>query len=53
MTDDELRAEADRWAAEVRNATGWGAAVSIADNFRRQCEQELNRRQHLNAQEKA
>jgi hypothetical protein len=47
MTDDELRAEAEKWDAEVRNAESWGAAVAAAAEFRRECERELDRRQHV------
>ncbi len=53
MTDAELRIEADKWDAKIRNATGWGAAVAAADSFRKQCERELDRRQYRLGHKKA
>ena len=44
MTDAELQAEWQRWDDEVTNATGWGAALAAADEFRKDCTREMARR---------
>ena len=44
MTDAELRAEFERWDREVREATGWGAALVQAAKWRDACERLLFRR---------
>lgn len=44
MTLDELRAEHEHWDKKIREATGWGAAVGAADEFRRDCAREIRRR---------
>ena len=38
MTDAELRIEFERWDREVREATGWGAALAQAAEWRDACE---------------
>ena len=38
MTDAELRAEFARWDREVCEATGWGAALMQAAQWRDACE---------------
>lgn len=43
-TTEELRAEWHQWNDNIKNATGWGAAVGAADEFRRDCARELERR---------
>jgi hypothetical protein len=44
MTDNELREEWKMWDEKVRNASGWGAAVAVANSFRKNCERELEHR---------
>lgn len=38
QTLDQLYAERDYWDNRIKSATGWGAAVGAADDFRRACE---------------
>ena len=44
MTDDELTAEFNQWDGYIKSATGWGAALGVANDFRRKVEQEQARR---------
>ncbi|MBS9720213.1 MazG-like family protein [Tianweitania sp. BSSL-BM11] len=44
MTDEELAAERDRWDQKIKNASGWGAALAVADSFRRNCDRQIERR---------
>ena len=44
MTDDELRAEFERWDKFVRDATCWGAALMQAAKWRDACERIMHRR---------
>lgn len=44
QTLDQLIAERDYWAAKVARATGWGAGLKAADDFRRACETWIKRR---------
>ena len=44
MTDDELRAEFDKWDQKVREATGWGAALMQAAKWRDASERLLFKR---------
>lgn len=44
MTDDELQAEWQKWDDKISNATGWGAALSAADEFRTDAAREIQRR---------
>jgi hypothetical protein len=41
MTDEELRAEFERWDREVREATCWGAGLMQAAKWRDGCERLL------------
>lgn len=38
MTLEELRGERQYWDDAITKATGWGAAIKAADEFRRQCD---------------
>lgn len=38
MDDQTLIDEFKKWDSRIKGATSWGAAVGVADNFRRQCE---------------
>jgi hypothetical protein len=44
MTDNELREEWKMWDHKIRTASGWGAALAVANTFRKNCESELGRR---------
>lgn len=44
MTDEQLLAEHENWDRNIRNATSWGAALAAADEFRKECLLEINRR---------
>lgn len=44
LTDDELYAEWHRWDDKIKNATGWGGALTAAAEFRKAVERELVRR---------
>ena len=44
MTDDELRAEWQKWDNRITAASSWGAALAAATSFRKQCARELVRR---------
>lgn len=44
LTDQELRDEYKHWDDKIVNATGWGAALGAADEFRRECAAELHKR---------
>jgi hypothetical protein len=44
MTTEELIAEWHRWDDEIRNATGWGAALAAANEARRDVENKLAQR---------
>ncbi len=44
MTDAELYAEWRRWDDKISNATGWGAALAAADEFRRAVSREIQLR---------
>ena len=45
MTVEELQAEFHKWDAKIRLAERWGSALTIADEYRRQCACEMERRQ--------
>lgn len=45
LSDDVLVAEWRYWGGKIAGATRWGAAVGAADEFRRDCERELRRRE--------
>lgn len=44
MTNAEVLAEWSKWDDQIKNATGWGAAVGAADEFRTDAARELHRR---------
>lgn len=44
MTDAELRDERAHWNQLIVDATGWGAALAAAAEFRDDCDRELDRR---------
>ena len=44
MTEDELQIEWRHWNSIIAAATGWGASLAAANEFRRDCERELRRR---------
>lgn len=44
LTDEELVAEWKYWDEKIRSATGWGASLAAADEFRRQCESQIRLR---------
>lgn len=44
MTSDELRDEWAHWNKEVRDYPCWGAGLVVADNYRKACVAELERR---------
>lgn len=44
LPDDELLEEWWKWDQQVRKATSWGAALAAADEFRKECAQEIERR---------
>jgi len=44
QTREQLIAERDYWQASIDAANSWGAAVSVADEFLRACNRELERR---------
>lgn len=41
LTDEELEAEYKKWDEYISNATGWGAALTAADEFRTACAKEM------------
>jgi hypothetical protein len=43
-SDDGLAAEWHYWNDKIATATGWGAALAAADEFRASCQREINRR---------
>jgi hypothetical protein len=45
MTLSELHAEKAHWDKVISEATGWGAALSAADEFRRGCERAIKHRE--------
>ena len=44
LTDDELALEFKKWDDYIKDATGWGAALTAADEFRSACEKEMRKR---------
>ena len=44
MTNDELQIEWRHWNSVIAEATGLGAPLATANEFRRDCERELRRR---------
>jgi hypothetical protein len=44
MTNEELLAEYVKWRDKVASATGWGAALAAADEFRTDALREIKRR---------
>ena len=44
LSDEDLIAEWHHWNDEIKAATGWGAALAAADEFRRACEQQIEKR---------
>jgi hypothetical protein len=44
QSDEELLKEYQYWNDKVKNATSWGAALTAADEFRRECYREINLR---------
>jgi hypothetical protein len=49
LTDEELSAEHKKWEDYIKNATGWGAALSAADEFKKSCEIEMRIRREKRA----
>ena len=44
LDDKALVEEYSFWDDKIKNAKSWGAALTAADEFRKECEQELLRR---------
>jgi hypothetical protein len=44
LSDGELISEYNLWNNKVKNATAWGAALAAADEFRKECWHEMQRR---------
>lgn len=44
LSDDGLIAEWTKWKEKIEAATSWGAAIAAANEFRQDCEREINRR---------
>lgn len=53
MTIEELLAERDRWNHKIAAATSWGSALTAANEFRRACDREIERRQLLDPHKEA
>jgi hypothetical protein len=45
MTLAELHDERDYWQTEISEATGWGAALAAAAEFRDECDAWIDRRE--------
>lgn len=43
-TDTGLLAEWQHWEDKINSAKGWGASITAADEFRRDCRREIERR---------
>jgi hypothetical protein len=46
MTLAELHDERDHWQTKISEATGWGAALAAAAEFRKECDVWIARREH-------
>jgi hypothetical protein len=44
LTDVQLAAQWQNWNNKITNATNWGASLTAANEFRRECEREINER---------
>lgn len=44
LTNEELIAEFRYWNSKIENATSWGAGIAAANEFRKECEQQLHLR---------
>lgn len=44
MTDQELFDERNKWRYKITTATGWGAAVGAAQEFLKECDNEIRNR---------
>ena len=44
LSDPELLQEWHYWDAKLRHAARWGASVGAANEFRKECQSEINRR---------
>lgn len=44
LTDDDLIDEFHKWNNKIKTATSWGAALSAANEFRQECQREIDRR---------
>lgn len=47
LSDVDLLQEWYTWDYKVRKAKSWGAALSAADEFRRECQGEIDRRNEI------
>lgn len=45
QTVEQLKVEREYWDNEIRSATGWGAAVGVAHEFRSACDKWIARRE--------
>jgi hypothetical protein len=44
LSDKALIDEYYHWNEKIKNATSWGAALAVADEFRKMCKSEMQRR---------
>ncbi len=44
LSDEELLLEWAEWDRKIRKATSWGAALGAANEFRAECQREIDRR---------
>lgn len=49
MSIEELKAEREYWEDKIVGATAWGASLSVASEFRGECDRYIRLWEHRNA----